>query len=176
MLSAVNAASSGQQAKLPSELSGTSKGPQALVAYSKAFYQGIITAARLMQVLVLPFLKLSNALNQEAFSPATSNVAKGALEVTKALYEVWYPIFEGTIDFKGVESGPPMLRPAKRTELLGAMFAAKIPEVKSHQNVVLMINIHKLTLTTSARRAFHTKTNHPQQVVVFSQTILDHFP
>lgn len=122
----VDAVVSGQEARLPSELIGTNKGPQALEAYSKAFNQGIISVGRLMEVVVFPFLKLAKAMNQETRSPAAS---KSTLEVTKTLDDSWRPINRDIVDFRGTESGPPLLQPAKRTELVGAMFDANIPEV-----------------------------------------------
>lgn len=142
----MDAVVSGQETRLPSELIGTNKGPQALVAYSKAFNQGLISVGRLMEVVVFPFLKLAKAMDKEARSPATSESAMGGQEVTKALYGVWNPIIKDIVDFKGEENGPPLLRPAKRTVLLRAMFDAKVPEVRQLLLVGTPTNSHHISL------------------------------
>lgn len=124
---AVDVVVSGQEAMLPSELSGTKKGPEALLVFSKAFDQGHISVGRLMEVVVFPFIKLAKAINQEACSPAISGMVKPAAEVTKLLYGIWSFIVKQLLEDKF----PHLLQRAKHTVLLDAMLDAKVPEVRS---------------------------------------------
>lgn len=112
------------------------------------FNQGIISVEKLMDTLIFPFLELAERVSQVVQSEACADPAattsssisaaqdsQGCKGLLKAVYYGWVVALRLTIGPVSPILGPDGemmsgMMPEKFTELVNAMFAAKVPEVQ----------------------------------------------
>lgn len=95
--------------------------------YQQAFNNGQIPSGRLLELVLFPFLKLARILNNFKSSKANDQKETILLKIAMPFFSFWTAELHTALGF----DGPPALQPSKRTELVSAIFAAKIPAVSS---------------------------------------------
>lgn len=115
--------------------------PDLMASFIKYFMEGRVSSQRMVELLLVPFIKLARYINKASFkannpdsSTQTSQggvcwVSPEAMDVaTKEFYCVWM------IDIRSTVGAycPSTLPPSKHAELIEAVFGANIPEVSKY--------------------------------------------
>lgn len=120
----------------------------ALVTCHRAFNRGLVPCQRLLDVLVLPYLKLAKHINQ--LSKEDDEMHRSRQMLSAALYDNWA---RSLICFVGSQANPMIptqghvLHPAKFRELLAEMLKAQIPEVIQQCLLTSLIDFRMLSKT-----------------------------
>lgn len=101
-------------------ISGSDKQPSSLEMFQKEFVNGQVTCQRMLEILVHPFLRLSELFNQR---PTQHNHILNLLALQ--IYASWFHHSLSALDLSN-------LRPTRRTELMAALFEARVPQVSEN--------------------------------------------